>query len=544
MLNSMQSMQCIKSGIVRAAVRPRMVQSRLLSSQAQAILRDLDLQGEVSGVYNGKWGGSGATVESVNPATGEILGKVVTGTAADLETAVGLSKEAQIQWRTMPAPQRGEIIRQIRNALDAKKDALGGLISLEMGKIKPEGVGEVQEFVDIADYAVGLSRMMPGNVFPSERPGHFMMEHWNPLGVVGVISAFNFPCAVLGWNLAIALATGNTTVWKGSPTTNLISVAVTKILASVLEKNKLPGAIASLVCGGKDVGEAMTNDQRVDLVSFTGSTAVGRDVQRVVGSRFGKTILELGGNNACIVLPDADMKLALRSVLFASVGTAGQRCTTTRRLFLHKSISKSFLSQLKEAHGQLRIGDPLEGGVLVGPLHSKTAAAAFGSALKEVTAQGGEVLWGGEAVSSPVGLTSNQKGHFVTPAVVLWKDGGSSELVKRETFAPILHVMEFDTLEEAIRLNNDVDQGLSSSLFTKDLANVMQWVGPNGSDCGIVNVNGSTSGAEIGGGFGGNKHTGWGREAGGDAWKQYVRWSACTINYSTELPLAQGIKFE
>lgn len=494
-------------------------------------------------------------------------------------------------WRETPAPKRGEIVRQMRDALNDKLEPLGALVSLEMGKILPEGKGEVQEYIDICDYALGLGRSLNGQVVPSERPGHFMIEQWNPIGTVGVISAFNFPVAVygmsfdfiflfafaymkfflfdlsresphkltpipsftpliiflsslishtlfhnnsLGWNSAIALVCGNPVVWKGAPTTNLSSVAVTKILEKVLVKNGLPGELCSLVAGGADVGQSMVDDERVKLLSFTGSTAVGRKVGETVAKRFGKSLLELGGNNAIVVMDDADLDLALRSVLFAAVGTAGQRCTTTRRLLLHEKIHDEFIEKLVKAYQSIRIGDPLEAGTLCGPLHTKAAVEHYRKGIEAVKAQGGKILTGGEVLDRP--------GNFVVPTIT--SISPDAEVVQNEIFVPILHTMKIKNLEHAIEINNSVKQGLSSSLFTRNPEALFKWVGPSGSDCGIANINLPSSGAEIGCAFGGEKETGGGRESGSDAWKQYMRRSTCVINYSGQLPLAQGIKFE
>ncbi|KAI8912769.1 Aldehyde/histidinol dehydrogenase [Gorgonomyces haynaldii] len=488
----------------------------------QSLFNRLGLEFENNGVYNGKWSGS-QIVESVNPVTNQVIGKVRVGTPKDVQETLDIIEDIKPMWR-----ERGEIVRQMRVALDELKEPLGQLVSLEMGKIYAEGLGEVQEYIDICDYALGLSRSFGGQVIPSERPGHFMMEQWNPLGTVGVISAFNFPVAVYGWNSALGLVCGNAMLWKGAPTTNLTSVAVTKILADVLEANKLPGALCSMVLGGADVGEAISRSKQVDLVSFTGSTAVGRKVGEIVQSRFGKVLLELGGNNCIIVMEDADLDLAVRSVLFAAVGTAGQRCTTTRRLLVHERIYDDFIDRLVKAYGHVKVGDPLQEGILCGPLHTKQAVEHYKKGLESVKQQNGKILYGA--------------GNFVVPTIT--QIDPSAPVVQHEIFVPILHTFKFKTLEEAIKINNAVPQGLSSSMFTKDMSNVFKWTGPNGSDCGIVNVNIPTNGAEIGGAFGGNKETGWGRESGSDSWKQYMRQQSCTINYSGALPLAQGIKFE
>uniref|UniRef100_A0A7N4PQX7 aldehyde dehydrogenase (NAD(+)) n=1 Tax=Sarcophilus harrisii TaxID=9305 RepID=A0A7N4PQX7_SARHA len=483
--------------ILRYCHKPAAFMSTLLINQPQySWLKDLGLKEENEGVYNGTWGGRGEVVTSYCPANNEPIARVRQANLADYEETLKKAKEAWKIWADIPAPKRGEIVRQIGEALRQKIQILGNLVSLEMGKIFVEGVGEVQEYVDICDYAVGLSRMIGGPILPSERPGHALIEQWNPLGLVGIITAFNFPVAVYGWNNAIALICGNVCLWKGAPTTSLISVAVTKIVAKVLEENNLPGAICSMTCGGADIGTAMAKDERVDLLSFTGSTQVGKQVALMVQERFGRSLLELGGNNAIIAFEDADLNLVIPSALFAAVGTAGQRCTTARRLFLHESIHDEVVDKLKKAYAQIRIGNPWDSNVLYGPLHTKQAVNMFLAAVEDAKKQGGTVVYGG----------------------------------KNE--------------DEVYTWNNEVKQGLSSSIFTKDLGRIFRWLGPKGSDCGIVNVNIPTSGAEIGGAFGGEKHTGGGRESGSDSWKQYMRRSTCTINYSKDLPLAQGIKFQ
>jgi len=433
----------------------------------------------------------------------------------------------------MPAPRRGEIVRQIGEELREYLVPLGQLVALEMGKIQPEGVGEVQEYVDICDFATGLSRMLNGKVLPSERPDHWMMEAWNPLGNVGIISAFNFPAAVFGWNSALSMVCGNASVWKGAPSTPLVSVAITKILDRVFKRNNIPGAVSSMVVGGTDVGKAMASDRNIHLMSFTGSTEVGRDVGNVVQNRFGKVLLELGGNNALIVHNDANMELALRGCLFSSAGTAGQRCTTSRRLYFHKDIISDLSDRLVKAYKTIKIGDPLEKGTLVGPVHNKAAVELYQKTIKAAKEQGGEVLVGGNVLDRP--------GNFVEPTLI--RISPDAEVVKTEAFVPISYIMEYSDLNDAIYQNNRVSQGLSSSLFTNNVENVFKWVGPRGSDCGITNVNIGPSGAEIGGAFGGEKETGGGRESGSDAWKQYMRRSTCTINHGRDLPLAQGIKF-
>ncbi|OCF58450.1 aldehyde dehydrogenase family 7 member A1 [Kwoniella mangroviensis CBS 10435] len=527
-------------------------QARYLSTRASKILSSLDLPTDtnttIPGCFDGtSWKGSGEELISRCPATGEILGRVRGASIEETHSAIQASLEASKIVRRMPAPKRGEVVRQIREALSSKVDELGDLVSLEMGKIKSEGRGEVVEFIDICDYATGLSRSMKGNVLPSERPEHVIYENPNPLGVVGILSAFNFPVAVYGWNMTIALVTGNSTIWKPAPSTPLASIAITKLIQPVLERNGLPAAVAALVCGGVDVGKAVVGSTDIPLISFTGSEKVGKEVGKAVQDRFGKAILELGGNNAVIVDEDADLGLALQGVLFAAVGTAGQRCTSTRRLLLHKSISSEFLSRLLKIYdsthptSQLLVGDPLEPSTLIGPLHNPAAVEKYEKTLVGITERGGEILTlrSGRIEGGEFGV--EDKGNWVWPVVV--RPSKDDQCWNEEVFAPILYVREFETIEEAIEINNSVPQGLSSSLFTSNVQSMGKWLGPDGSDCGIVNVNVGTSGAEIGAGFGGNKSTGWGRESGGDAWKQYVRWSAATVNYSSKMPLAQGVNF-
>ncbi|KPP77842.1 alpha-aminoadipic semialdehyde dehydrogenase-like [Scleropages formosus] len=519
-----------------ACLRHRAAMSTLLINQpTYAWLRELGLREENDGVYNGTWGGRGEVVTSYCPANNEPIARVRQATTKDYEETVKKAKEAWKIWADIPAPKRGEIVRQIGDALRRKIKVLGSLVSLEMGKIYVEGVGEVQEYVDVCDYAVGLSRMIGGPVLPSERPGHALIEQWNPVGLVGIITAFNFPVAVYGWNNAIALICGNVCLWKGAPTTPLTSVAVTKIVAEVLEQNNLPGAICSMTCGGAEIGSALAKDERVDLVSFTGSTHVGKLVSLMVQERFGRQLLELGGNNAIVVFEDADLNLVVPSTVFAAVGTAGQRCTTTRRLMLHESIHDDVVERLSKAYKQIRIGDPWDSNTLYGPLHTKEAVEQYKAAIEQAKQQGGTIVCGGKVMDRP--------GNYVEPTIITGL-AHDAPIVHKETFVPILYVLKFKTEEEAFSWNNEVKQGLSSSIFTKDMGRVFRWLGPKGSDCGIVNVNIPTSGAEIGGAFGGEKHTGGGRESGSDSWKQYMRRSTCTINYSKDLPLAQGIKFE
>ncbi|KAI1283739.1 putative aldehyde dehydrogenase family 7 member A1 -like protein [Halotydeus destructor] len=519
-------------------------QSRQLSeylvestSSKFAFLRRLGIERTNAGAFNGSWSPSGPVVKSICPAYNKPIAEVVTADAnQDYESAIKASQDAWLSWADIPAPKRGEIVRQIGDALRANRDDLGALISLEMGKILTEGIGEVQEYIDVCDYAVGLSRMLEGKTFPSERPGHALLEQWNPLGTMGVISAFNFPIAVYGWNNAIGLVCGDTMVWKPAGSTPLTAIAVTRILQQVFEKNNLPPAICTLLTGGADIGEKLGKDTRLPLISFTGSTNVGRQVALNVQSRFGQSILELGGNNAIIVCKDADLDMVTRAALFACVGTAGQRCTTTRRLIVHEDVHDVLVERLAKAYGQLRIGDPLEPTTLCGPLHTENAISEFLSVIEKAKSLGGQVKAGGSRFSQ-------DGGFFVQPTIITGLSP-DSPVVQKETFAPIVYVLKFKNFEDAIKINNEVEQGLSSSLFTSSIENTFRWIGPKGSDCGIVNVNIPTSGAEIGGAFGGNKATGGGRESGSDSWKQYMRRSTCTINYTRNLPLAQGIKFE
>ncbi|CAG0886283.1 unnamed protein product [Darwinula stevensoni] len=516
----------------------RSMSGYLIEEPKYSFLKELGIQKSNLGVFNGKWTGSGEVTTSICPANNRPIADVKQGSVADYNATVEEVRHAWEIWADLPAPQRGEIVRQIGDALREKKMALGKLVSLEMGKILPEGIGEVQEYIDVCDYAVGLSRMFDGKVFPSERPGHALIEMWNPLGVIGIITAFNFPAAVFGWNNAIALVCGDAMIWKGAPTTPLTSVAVTKIVSSVFEANKLPAAICSMVTGGSEIGEAIAKDDRLPLVSFTGSTAVGKKVALAVTERFGKTLLELGGNNAIIVDQDANLDMVVRAAIFACAGTAGQRCTTTRRLILHEKVHDEVVQRLKAAYQQLmsRIGDPLNEDVLLGPLHTKPGVQMYLAAIQEAKTSGGTIECGGKVVPG-------KEGNFVEPTIITGLSH-NSPLVLRETFAPIVYALKCKNMDEGICWNNEVQQGLSSSLFTQSIGNLFKWIGPKGSDCGIVNVNIPTSGAEIGGAFGGEKHTGGGRESGSDSWKQYMRRSTCTINYSKELPLAQGIKFE
>ena len=476
----------------------------------------------------------GPRLASANPANGMALGSVDTMTAEDLDRLLGSASDAARAWRDVPAPRRGAAVRRCAELLREHKDALGTLVSLENGKIKAEGDGEVQEMIDIADFAVGQSRMLYGKTLQSERPAHRMYEQWHPLGIVGVVTAFNFPVAVWAWNAMLACICGNATVWKPSPKTPLCALAVSALADRVVEELALPPVFA-LAIGGHELGRALAADARVALLSFTGSSAVGRSVAQTVAGRFGKVLLECGGNNAVIVAADADLDLVVPAVLFGAVGTAGQRCTTTRRLIVHRSRVDELLERLARAYAQVRIGDPLEPGTLMGPLIDDAAVATYLRAIDEARASGARIVHGGNAIA--------RDGHFVEPAIVAGIDNASA-LVQRETFAPILYVMACDTIGEAIAMNNGVCQGLSSAVFTQGLRTAEAFLAASGSDCGIANVNIGTSGAEIGGAFGGEKETGGGRESGSDAWQAYMRRQTNTINWSRELPLAQGIRFD
>ncbi len=500
-----------------------------------ALLKQFGIAADNPGacVGPGQWRGSGAVVVSTNPADGQPLASVTTASLDDVDAVIATAAAAAKKWRDVPAPQRGEAVRRFGNLLRERKDALGTLVSLENGKIKAEGDGEVQEMIDIADFAVGQSRMLYGKTMHSERLAHRMYEQWHPLGVVGVISAFNFPVAVWAWNAMLAAICGNATVWKPSPKTPLTALAVQALANRVMDEMALP-PIFTLVIADNAGTRAMVADPRVALVSFTGSSAVGRDISTTVASRFGKSLLECAGNNAIIVAEDADLDLVVPGVVFGAVGTAGQRCTTTRRLIVHRSRVDQVLTRLKSAYAQVRIGDPLEAGTLMGPLIDAAAVANYVSAIDEATNAGGTLVCGGKVLPGP--------GFWVEPAIIA-NARNDWRCVQRETFAPILYVMSFDTVEEAIALNNGVPQGLSSAVFTLSMRTAEAFLAASGSDCGIANVNIGTSGAEIGGAFGGEKETGGGRESGSDAWQAYMRRQTNTINWSRELPLAQGIKF-
>jgi aldehyde dehydrogenase (NAD+) len=503
----------------------------------QDILKRLGL----SDVNPGTWLGpesleddSSSIIESINPSTGDVIASVRSTAAAEYEQLVRHARDQFEEWRKVPAPVRGDAVRRIGNALRDNKDALGSLVSLEMGKIKAEGDGEVQEMIDIADFAVGQSRMLYGKTMHSERPQHRMYEQWHPLGLVGTITAFNFPVAVWSWNACIAAICGNVNIWKPSPKTPLCGVAVQKICNEALADAGLPQAFHLFNDGNNELAQHFVDDERIDLVSFTGSCAVGKKVGQRVAARMGKFLLELGGNNAIIVDEFANLDIAVPGIVFGSVGTAGQRCTTTRRIICHESRMDELKSALVSAYGQVRIGDPLDADTLMGPLIDESAVGRVEAAVAAVREAGGEVLCGGERLDRP--------GNFITPAIAVAKNDW--EIVQTETFGPILYLIPCSDLDEAIAIQNGVAQGLSSAIFTENLQNAEYFLSNGGSDCGIANVNIGTSGAEIGGAFGGEKETGGGREAGSDSWKAYMRRQTNTINWGKDLPLAQGINFE
>jgi aldehyde dehydrogenase (NAD+) len=477
---------------------------------------------------------TGRIVHSTDPTTGETLGSVRLASVEDYEKVVAEAQRVFKEWRMLPAPKRGEILRECGNAMREHKDDLGMLITREVGKVTSEGLGEVQESIDMADLAVGMSRQLAGLTMHSERANHRMYEQWHPLGVVGIITAFNFPNAVWAWNAMVAAAAGNTMIWKPSLKASLTAIATHRVCDAVFQKHGWGGVLNLIIGDDADIGETMVADRRLPLISATGSTRMGRHVNKVVAGRLGRCLLELGGNNAIIVAPDADLDLAIRGVAFGAVGTAGQRCTSTRRLYLHESIAQGFVERLTKAYAQIPIGDPADDGVLMGPLIDDDAVRMYEDAIEQIRAQGGEILFGGERVDRP--------GSFVKPTLV--KATRDMAITKHETFAPILYIFEYSDLEEAIHQQNDVDQGLSSAIFTDSFRSAERFLAHSGSDCGIANVNIGTSGAEIGGAFGGEKDTGGGREAGSDSWKAYMRRQTCTLNWGTDLPLAQGVTFD
>jgi aldehyde dehydrogenase (NAD+) len=501
-------------------------------------LTDLGVGKTNPGAYlgNGEWSMTqdNGVIDAINPATGETIAQVYSASAEDYDRVIATARAVFEEWRRVPAPQRGEAVRLCTEALRRNKDALGNLVSLEMGKIKAEGDGEVQEMIDIGDFAIGQSRMLYGLSMHSERPLHRMYEQWHPYGVVGVISAFNFPVAVWAWNAFISAICGNATVWKPSPKGALCCLAVQKICNEALAAGGFPSIFLSFMEPGHALAERFADDPRVDLLSFTGSTAVGRQVGTRVAARMGRSLLELGGNNAIILDATADLKLAIPGIVFGAVGTAGQRCTTTRRLFVQEGILEQVTETLVNAYRQVRIGDPLDPNTLMGPLTDAASVERFEQAVASAVEAGGEVLTGGKRIQGD--------GFFVEPTII--KARNDWDIVQQETFAPILYLIPFRELDDAIRMHNDVSQGLSSAIFTTDLRHAERFLSAVGSDCGIANVNIGTSGAEIGGAFGGEKETGGGRESGSDAWKAYMRRQTNTINWSDELPLAQGIKFD
>lgn len=503
-------------------------------------LKQLGITAENAGTSSGtQWINSkGAPIDSLSPVDGGKIGSVTETDTAAYEALIGKAQEAFSVWRMWPAPKRGEIVRQVGDALRTHKEALGKLVSYEMGKSLQEGYGEVQEMIDICDFAVGLSRQLYGLTMHSERPAHRMYEQWHPLGIVGIISAFNFPVAVWSWNAALAWVCGNVTIWKPSEKTPLCGIAVQKIVAEVFAKNQVPEGVNGLVQGGREVGEWISKDIRIPLVSATGSTRMGKALSAAVAGRLGKSILELGGNNAIIISKDADLDMALIGSVFGAVGTAGQRCTTTRRLIIHESVYEAFKQKLIKAYGQLRIGDPLDTHNHVGPLIDTDAVKMYLSAIQQCKEQGGHFIVEGGVLEGK----GYESGCYVRPCIAEAKN--EMAIVQHETFAPILYLMSYSTLEEAIALQNGVPQGLSSSIMTLNMREAERFLSHAGSDCGIANVNIGTSGAEIGGAFGGEKETGGGRESGSDAWKAYMRRQTNTINWSDKLPLAQGIVFD
>ena len=482
---------------------------------------------------------NGPTIDSFSPVDGQKIGSVVCTSKEDYEAVMATATTAFAEWRTMPAPQRGEIVRQFGNKLRDLKEPLGKLVSYEMGKSLQEGFGEVQEMIDICDFAVGLSRQLNGQTIPSERPGHVMREQWHPIGVVGIISAFNFPVAVWAWNTALAWICGDVCVWKGSEKAPLCSIACQNIIAEILKENNLPEGISSIINGDYTVGEMMTNDTRVPLVSATGSTRMGRIVGATVAQRFGKSLLELGGNNAIIITPTADLKVVVPGAIFGAVGTCGQRCTSTRRLIIHESVYDKVKDAIVGAYGQLTIGNPLDEKNHIGPLIDHDSVNTYLAAIEKAKSEGGKLLVEGGVLKGD----GYESGCYVKPAII--EAENHFEIVQHETFAPILYLMKYSgNVENAIDKQNGVNQGLSSAIMTNELKEAEKFLSYAGSDCGIANVNIGTSGAEIGGAFGGEKETGGGRESGSDAWKVYMRRQTNTINYSDELPLAQGIKFD
>ncbi len=502
-------------------------------------LKNLGISKENKGVSSGgKYFAHGETIESYSPTDGQLIAKVKTGDAKDYQKIMDAAKEAFKEFRMIPSPKRGELVRQFGNKLREKKDDLGKLVSYEMGKSLQEGLGEVQEMIDICDFAVGLSRQLHGYTMHSERPGHRMYEQYHPLGVVGIISAFNFPVAVWAWNTALSWICGNVTVWKPSEKTPLCAIACQNIIAEVLKENKMPEGISGMIVGDHKIGDLLVNDKDTALISFTGSTRVGRIVGTNVAQRFGKSILELGGNNAIIITENADLDMSIIGAVFGAVGTAGQRCTSTRRLIIQESVYDEVKNRLAKAYGQLKIGNPLDEKNHVGPLIDQDAVKMYLDSIEKCKAEGGTFVVEGGVLEGK----NYESGCYVKPCIAEVEN--HFEIVQHETFAPILYLMKYQNLEDAIAMQNDVPQGLSSAIMTQNLREAELFLSQAGSDCGIANVNIGTSGAEIGGAFGGEKETGGGRESGSDVWKYYMRRQTNTINYTASLPLAQGIKFD
>lgn len=528
--------------MLKAASRSLSMTNRaalLAAKPENAWLKELGIHPETDGVFDGKWhAGKGEQFTPLSPFTGEPIAHVRSATAEQYDAAVNAAVAAQKEWRNVSMPARGDVVNEIGRELVANLDLLSKLESLEVGKTYVESKGEILEYIHICEYATSMSRQAHGAKIPSERANHQLEEIWNPLGVCAVITAFNFPIAVYGWNAAIAMYTGNTMIWKPPPTSTLTSIAVQNICAKVLERNGYNPAVCSFVTGGADIGKAIASDKRVPLVSFTGSTAVGREVGVEVQRRFGKSILELGGNNALIVAPDyTDTDSVIKSVVFAAFGTQGQRCTTLRRLMLPGTIYDEILERMKNGAAKLltKIGDPLDAQTLYGPMHNQAGVDLYLRTIEKVKEAGGTIECGGKVMDRP--------GFFVEPTIVTGLPH-DHELVQEEAFCPIVYLLKYDNLEQAMEWNNEVDQGLSSAIFTNDIKTQYWFTGPNGSDCGIANINAPTNGAEIGGAFGGNKSTGWGREAGSDSWKQYMRRATSCVNYSGKVVLAQGIEFD
>ncbi|MDQ6912739.1 MAG: aldehyde dehydrogenase family protein [Verrucomicrobiota bacterium] len=504
----------------------------------RSVLERLGITEENAGAFDGEWRGNGAVIEKFSPIDGKPLARVQSASDEDYERVVSRAQEAFLKWRAMPGPVRGETVRQLGNALRDAKSDLGKLVTMEMGKIIAEGEGEVQEMIDICDFAVGQSRMLYGLTIQSERASHRLMEQWHPLGLIGIISAFNFPVAVWSWNAALAAVCGDATIWKPSEKTPLTAIAVIKIAERVCKNTGADPAIFALLIGdGPSVGQKLAADQRVPLVSATGSTRMGFEVGKAVHGRLGKSILELGGNNALVVSPTADLAMAANSIFFGAVGTSGQRCTSTRRVIAHESIAEKLRDQLLRAYKSVRIGNPLDRDTLMGPLIDSASVENVQRSISKLKSEGGEILYGGEKLNGG----EYAGGCYMKPCLATARH--EFEIVKHETFGPLLYMMSYSDFDEAIAMHNDVPQGLSSSIFTNDMREAEKFLSAVGSDCGIANVNTGTSGAEIGGAFGGEKNTGGGRESGSDSWKSYMRRQTNTINFSTELPLAQGITF-